>query len=84
MNIQQLEREIFWNENVAATTKDPKQKARCQERILRFMREITEIKRVKNERALDRGITEHVSWHDVSHETIGDQTTRLSFSIRVF
>jgi len=84
MNIQQLEREIFWNEHVAATTKDPKQKARCNDRILRFMQEMTEIKRAEDERALDRGVTEHVAFHDVCYETIGNVTTRLSFSIRVF
>ena len=84
MNIQQLEREIFWNEHVAATTKDPKQKARCQERILRFMQEMTEIKRAEDERALDRGVTEHVAFYDVCNETVGNETTRLSFSIRVF
>jgi hypothetical protein len=68
MNIQQLEREIFWNEHVAATTKDPKQKARCNDRILRFMREIIEIKRAANERDLDRGMMEHAAWNDTSKE----------------
>ena len=68
MNIQQLEREIFWNENVIATTKDPKQKARCNDRILRFMQEMTEIKRAASERHLDRGMMEHAAWNDTSKE----------------
>ena len=68
MNIQQLEREIFWNEHVASTTKDLKQKARCQERILRFMQEITEIKRASSEIDLNLSMMEHAAWYDISKE----------------
>ena len=68
MNIQQLEREIFWNEHVAATTKDPKQKARCEARVLRFMQDIADIKRAAADAALERGTTQHAAWYDASAE----------------
>ena len=68
MNILHLEREIFWNEHVATTTKDPKQKARCEARALRFMQDIADIKRAAADAALERGTTQQAAWYDTSKE----------------
>lgn len=68
MNIRQIENAIFWNEHVAAATKDQAQKARCNDRILRFMQQLMELKQSANEHALDRGAIESRAWHDTSAE----------------
>ena len=67
-SIKVLENSIFWQEHVLKNSRDPKQKARCQEAILSLMQEIRDIKREEEERALDRGIAEQAAWYDTSAE----------------
>ena len=67
-SIKVLENSIFWQEHVLKNSRDPKQKARCQEAILSLMQEIRDIKREEQERALDRGIAEQAAWYDTSAE----------------
>lgn len=67
-SIKVLENSIFWQEHVLKNSRDPKQKARCQEAILSLMQEIRDIKREEEERALDRGIAEQAAWYNTSAE----------------
>jgi len=69
-SIKVLEKSIFWQEHVLKNSKDPKQKARCQEAILSLMQEIMDIKREENEAALDRGIAEQNAWYDTKAELV--------------
>lgn len=64
-----LEREIFWNTHVRDQSKDPKQKGRCNERILMFMMQIADFEREANEIKLDRGAREHAAWYSTTAET---------------
>jgi len=68
MNLKQLDDAIFWHEHVRDQSRDPKQKQRCNERILKMLQERTEITRSIAERQETRGAFEHAAWHDTSAE----------------
>lgn len=67
-SLKQIDNSIYWQEHVIAQTRDPKQKRRCQEAVLRLMQERMEIVREMQERELDRGIAEQAAWYDTSAE----------------
>lgn len=68
MNLKQLDDAIFWHEHVRETSRDKAQKARCNERIERFMRERTELLRAQKEAELSRGVSEQQAWNDTRDE----------------
>ena len=63
-----LDNAIFWQEHVRDNTRDPAQRARCNDAILRLMQERRERVRYEEERALDRGVIEHRNWYATDRE----------------
>jgi hypothetical protein len=61
-------RNIYWNAHVANATRDPKQRARCMQRVERMMKELTELKREKRDAETERGLAESAAWYDTSAE----------------
>lgn len=70
-NTKTIDNSIFWQEHVRDTTRDPVQRARCNDAILRLMQERRELVRYYEERELDRGAIEHRNWYDTSVELKG-------------
>lgn len=68
MNISQIDNAIFWHEHVRDNSKDARQRARCNERIERLMRQRMELKRALDDAELTRGAIEHSAWYDTSAE----------------
>lgn len=63
MNLKQIDDAIFWHEHVRDTSRDIAQKARCNDRIEKLMRERMELRRAENEAELSRGIAEQQAWY---------------------
>lgn len=68
VNTKTIDNCIFWQEHVRDTTRDPVQRARCNEAILRLMQERRELVRYREERALDAGARDQRNWYDTSAE----------------
>lgn len=63
-----IDRAIEWQESIKRQTKDPTQRRRVEERILRLMRERMEESKILSEAAEDRGVREQAAWTDTSKE----------------
>lgn len=68
LSLKTIDNSIFWQEHVRDTTRDPRQRARCNAAIEKLMRQRMEIKRAMDEREIDRGVREHANWYDTSAE----------------
>jgi chorismate mutase len=68
MNLKQIDEAIFWHEHVRKQSRDPKQKQRCDERILKLVQDRMEITRAMAEKQIDKGMREHSAWFDTSAE----------------
>jgi chorismate mutase len=68
MNLKQIDEAIFWHEHVRNQSRDPKQKQRCDERILKLMQDRMDITRAMAERHESKGAREHAAWYDTSAE----------------
>ena len=63
-----IDRAIEWQESIKRQTKDPTQRRRVEERILRLMRERMEESKILSEAAEDRGVREQAAWYNTSKE----------------
>lgn len=68
MNLKQIDKAIFWHEHVRDQSRDPKQKQRCNDRILGLLQQRMEITRAMAEKQEAQGMREHAAWYDTSAE----------------
>jgi hypothetical protein len=68
MTIQQIDNAIEQLENARRASRDPVERAQCEEAIFNLMQDRMELTRQRDERAIDRGTRAHAVWYDTSAE----------------
>jgi hypothetical protein len=68
MTIQQIDHAIEQLENARRASRDPVERAQCEEAIFNLMQERMELTRARAERELNKGAREHSAWYDTSAE----------------